>query len=175
MNHRRLFTLHPGGRLASMAAGLALCCLLAPGLRATPSAAADKALAPATAAYLESLVGKYPDHTILNDPRLKPLLTATLGEKRFRQLLRGWGRKVDDVVVSPIEKIQDSIMLLACKPHDCLGYNATIYVDLKDGSVQACWRAESGEPAFDQWLSPGGAKALEDGECTRTKLEMRDI
>ncbi|MFP5239716.1 MAG: hypothetical protein ACLGQW_07800 [Acidobacteriota bacterium] len=149
--------------------------VLAWGGLAAPARAAESTLPPAMAAFLESLVGKYPEFRTLNDPRLKPLLLATLGPRRFAQLVQGWGNRINDVVVSPIEKLQDTIVITACKPHDCLAFNATIYVNLKDGSVQACWRAEAGEPAFDQWLTPGGAKALEDGACTRTKLETRSI
>ena len=137
--------------------------------------AVEGSLPPDTTAFLESLVGKYPEYRILNDPRLRPLLLATLGQRRFNQLVRGWGNRINDVVVSPIEKQQDAIVITACKPHDCLAFNATIYVNLKDGSVQACWRAEAGEPAFDQWLTPGGAKALEDGECTSARQGKQNI
>ncbi|WP_243312437.1 hypothetical protein [Fundidesulfovibrio agrisoli] len=154
---------------------LAVIAALSFGALSPRAVAAQSALPPDTAAFLESLVGKYPDSRILNDPRLKPLLVATLGPRRFAQLVRGWGNRINDVVVSPIEKQQDAIVITACKPHDCLAFNATIYVNLKDGSVQACWRAEAGEPAFDQWLTPQGAKALEDGECTATRRERRDI
>lgn len=149
--------------------------VLAWGGFAAPSRAAESALPPATAAFLESLVGRYPEFRLLNDPRLKPLLVATLGPRRFAQLVQGWGNRINDVVVSPIEKLQDTIVITACKPHDCLAFNATIYVNLKDGSVQACWRAEIGEPAFDQWLTPQGAKALEDGACTAARQERQNI
>ncbi|WP_243439581.1 hypothetical protein [Fundidesulfovibrio soli] len=169
----RRFSIRPGvGHFLLVLLALAL---LALGGLAPQARAAESALPPDTAAFLGSLVGKYPDSRILSDPRLKPLLVATLGPRRFAQLVRGWGNRINDVVVSPIEKQQDAIVITACKPHDCLGFNATIYVSLKDGSVQACWRAEAGEPAFDQWLTPGGAKALEDGACTSARRERQNI
>lgn len=103
-------------------------------------------------AQLRTWVGKYPNakidgKNVWDIKDFKQKLQDVMGPKRFKKF---W----DDFDISfPMEQEGDLLFLSYCKPHECVGVQADIFVNLKDDDVQVCWTNE--EDYESVWLRQG--------------------
>lgn len=149
--------------------------------------------------YLASWVGKGIDAVpqgsqgkgtahgnIWDDRKVMIALEKTLGKKRTRQLITGWGAGYP---ISPgIERVQDGsggdfIAFFACKPHDCFSHGVTVFINLGSGAAQACWVEESAASkartnnyeSTELWLSLAGERMLAEGDCTGSDKSLSHL
>jgi hypothetical protein len=118
--------------------------------------------------YLKSMVGSYPvkypsigmlstseqKTNIWNDANLKDIFEKALGAERFSKLQKGWN---NGPKVSKIVQFDDIIAFFACENHNCYNNNASIFINIKDNTLQSCWRElsddQNAQDAGDVWLS----------------------
>lgn len=111
-----------------------------------------------------------PPSAIWDHPKVKPMLLKTLGEQRLKLLMSGWGAA--KYSPSLVGRFNDVVAFSSCKLEqgNCVDRMAEIYINMKDGSVQACWEDETG----DAWLrsDSGPSQSLIKGYCNPDNFEV---
>lgn len=95
--------------------------------------------------------------SLLDNPRVMKALVQTLGKQRTKMLTTIMG-------VGVIYRVDDNMAFgaICTRGKGCSGEFTLIFINLQDGSVQACW-----QDVNDYWLSPGGApRRLREGYCS---------
>jgi len=116
-------------------------------------------------AYLSWWVGKYPSYvdasgrppqtgrTFFEDPVILSALKGMLPSQALNPMLKGWknGR-----VETPIEREGDIIKASFCKPHACPDENTAVFVNVRTGLVQVCWKRYDSAKKTTQihWYAP---------------------
>lgn len=109
-------------------------------------------------AHLAKFVGKYPSgyeddkngksvkkNGLLDDKAFKQVLMKAVGNERFKTIVSVFH------VETPIEQKGQILYFFRAKPHDASMYNAKIFINLSDSSVEVCWA--EGESQNNLWLS----------------------
>jgi len=131
------------------------------------AAANDKALA---FGFLAKWDGK--DPIWVWDAKVKALLKKTLGDRRTKQLISNWGSGSSGANI-PVDRFDDQISFFDCKHHFCASFNTTIFISMKDGSVQACWvDSDAKFNTTEVWLSPKGERKLSEGACCTNNKDI---
>lgn len=118
-----------------------------------------------------------------DDPKIMASLKKAMGKDRVQQMITGWGG--ERILDHAIERVSDGhggdfIAFFACKAHDCLSHEAYVFINLADGSVQACWVEESAASkartdnfeTSEIWLSFLGERKLTEGDCSGGGVTM---
>lgn len=114
--------------------------------------------ASASLAHLTKFVGKYPSgyeddkngksvkkNGLLDDKAFKQVLMKAVGKERFKTIVSVFH------VETPIEQKGQILYFFRAMPHDASMYNAKIFINLSDSSVEVCWA--EGDSPNNLWLS----------------------
>lgn len=126
-----------------------------------------------TPSDLSSWAGKDPfggrqQRSFWSEPAVAQGLERTLGKGRKATFLTKW-----EVRTGNLERVGDVLTVGGCMPHDCGSNKAILYINVHDGSVEACWQnSDPRNPSreTEMWLTPTGSRVLPAGSCQRAWL-----
>jgi len=115
-------------------------------------------------------VGKYPSdkilgHSFWDNKAMMKLVEKALGPERMKVFLTEPWIHGEEV---PIEQQGMVLYESLCKAHDCTAEGIDFFVDLENGTFQACWRQwdNKAKASVDFWLSSEAApKSLPSDSC----------
>lgn len=96
-------------------------------------------------------------------PALRAAMLRDLGQKPFKKISSGWGSQGP---CGEFQRFGDILTLFSCQAHNCISNQVSLFINLNNNQIQACWHDEETGQAY--WIAPGAPpRPLDRGDdCT---------